>query len=61
MNQGPTKKVIGCCHYCDKERHWKNECLKRKADEGRGKFKEEQDGGQTLFTATTDKRNKLNE
>jgi len=24
--------VSGRCHYCNKEGHWKNECLKRKAD-----------------------------
>ena len=24
--------VTGRCHYCNKEGHWKNECLKRKGD-----------------------------
>ena len=60
-NQGPAKKVIGLCHYCDKEGHWKNECLKRKADEAGGKFRKEQEGEQTVFTATTNKRNESNE
>ena len=58
-NQGSANKVIGRCHYCDKEGHWKNECLKRKADEAGGKFRKEQE--QTAFTATTNKRNGFNE
>lgn len=28
--------VSGRCHYCNKEGHWKNECLKRKGDIQRG-------------------------
>ena len=44
--------MIGKCHYCQKEGHWKAECLKRKADEAGGTFKKEQEGGQTAFTAS---------
>ena len=28
--------LSGRCHYCNKEGHWKNECLKRKADLQKG-------------------------
>jgi len=28
--------VTGRCHYCNKEGHWKNECLKRKGDLQKG-------------------------
>ena len=60
-NQGREKKVSGRCHYCDKEGHWKNECLKRKADETGGKHRKEQEGQHTAFTATMNKRNEINE
>ena len=49
--QGNTKKMLGCCHYCQCEGHWKAECLKRKADEAGNRFKNE--GGHTAFVATT--------
>ena len=44
--------MVGKCHYCQKEGHWKAECLKHKADEAGGTFKKEQEGGQTAFTAS---------
>ena len=60
-NRGPAKKVSGPCHYCDKEGHWKNECLKKKADEARRRFKKEQEGGQTAFTALSEGRKAVND
>ena len=50
--RGGAKRMIGKCHYCQKEGHWKAECLKRKADEAGGTFKKDQEGGQTAFTAS---------
>lgn len=47
------KKVVGRCHYCNKEGHWKRDCLKRKADEAGGKFIQDQEGGHTAFAALT--------
>ena len=32
-------RVSGCCHYCNKEGHWKNECFKRKKDLQKGNSK----------------------
>ena len=52
---GNNKKVIGRCHYCQREGHWKGECLKKKADEAGSRFKSE-GGGQTAFMATSTKR-----
>ena len=50
-NRGNAKKMPGRCHYCQREGHWKAECLKRKADEAGNRFKNE--GEQTAFVATT--------
>ena len=48
---GNKKKVIGRCHYCQREGHWKAKYLKRKADEAGSRFKSE-GAGQTAFMAT---------
>ena len=53
--RGNAKKVLGRCHYCDHEGHWKGECLKRKTDEAGSRFRRNEDN-QTAFTATTKKR-----
>ena len=37
--RGVAKRMVGKCHYCQKEGHWKAECLKHKADEAGGTFK----------------------
>ena len=53
--RGHTKRMPGRCHYCDREGHWKAECLKRKADEAGSRFRRNEDI-QTAFTATIPKR-----
>ena len=53
--RGQTKRMPGQCHYCDREGHWKAECLKRKTDEAGGRFKRNEENA-TVFTATTMKR-----
>ena len=55
--RGNTKKMPGRCHYCDREGHWKAECLKRKNDEAGSRFRRNEDN-QTAFvtTRTTTKR-----
>ena len=53
--RGQTKRMPGRCHYCDREGHWKAECLKRKTDEAGGRFKRNEENA-TAFTATTMKR-----
>ena len=60
-NRGPARKVVGRCHYCDKEGHWKPDCLKRKADEAGGRHRKEQEGGQTAFVALTAKSSPSND
>ena len=54
-SRGNNKKVIGRCHYCQREGHWKAKCLKRKVDEAGSRFKSK-GGGQTAFMATPAKR-----
>ena len=44
----------GRCYYCQREGHWKSNCLKRKADEAGNRFKNK--GEQTAFMATVAKR-----
>ena len=53
--RGNNKKVIGRCHYCQREGHWKAECLERKADKAGSRFKSE-GGGQTALMARPAKR-----
>ena len=54
-HRGQSKKVSGRCHYCDREGHWKAECLKKKADEAGSRFRRNEES-QTAFTATTKRR-----
>ena len=54
-NRGQTKKVLGRCHYCDREGHWKAECLKRKTDEAGSRFRRNEES-QTAFVAATKRR-----
>ena len=56
--QGTPKRMPGHCHYCQREGHWKAECLKWKADEAGNRFKSE-GGRQTALTATIAKRKAL--
>ena len=50
--RGAAQQMIGQCHYCQKEGHWKAECVKRKADEAGGTFEKDRERGQTAFIAS---------
>ena len=50
-SRGNTKKMPGRCHYCDREGHWKAECLKRKTDEAGSRFRRNEEN-HTAFVAT---------
>ena len=55
IGRSNAKRTPGRCHYCDREGHWKAECLKKKADEAGSRFRRN-DESQTAFTATTKRR-----
>lgn len=51
---GSHSSATGRCHYCNKEGHWKNECLKRKAD-----LQRNSNGGQLAFMGLTGQQNSI--